>query len=251
MKILYLVSILFLFIACSSTPKGDYSRSHIDRPYALPDDVASVEFGASGYHTQVTEVDDISTSSLDVSSTDYAMPLLRFEQGINENVSWLYPLGVKWGVLRSREHNLGISFATLFLYTQYRIDYWYRLSEKVSLRPYFSSDQMDLLIFNTREDVIGLDILYQYTSNLALSLNLGSGKYEGYSPFFDQVLEDISGEEEDDIKVEGDIIKYGLGLIYSFHERWDLRTSLAQEIIDYSDFSTKRTELDLSLVYFY
>lgn len=242
---------LFTLISCSSTPKGEYSRSHIDRPYALPDDVASFAFGVASIRTETTDVTNDALSDVDDDVEEGSLPLLGWENGISDNASWIYPLGFRWGIYENEKHTVGVSFATFLFATFYSIDYWYRLNDKFSLRPFFKNEQITTFIYNDRRDLYGLELVYQAQKHLALMLKYSQGTYEGYSPFIDAIVEDISGTEQDDTKVEGDVNRMSLGGIYSFAENWDFRFSAYREAIELDDFTNNISALDLRFVYFY
>jgi hypothetical protein len=238
-----------LFVACSSTPKGSYSRSHIDRPYALPDDVASFEFGAV---TRAFETKDVSNeSTVDDDTYGSSTPTLIFEHGISDNVSWIYPLGVKWNIFNNEKHTFGVKLASFIIYNTYSIDYWYRLSKNISLRPYFLNEQLTTFFYNERKDLYGIETLYQLNSNLALNFSYGIGTFEGYSPFLDAIVEDITGSEQEDFVLEGSLVRFKLGSIYSISELWDVRGSLAFETIKLDEFTNDISTFDLSFVYLY
>ena len=67
----------FILIGCSSTPKGEYSRSKIDRPYSLPDDVARSSFGLYAESIEVTKSDSLTEDEDD--DDTYGSYLLSFE----------------------------------------------------------------------------------------------------------------------------------------------------------------------------
>lgn len=249
-KILSFVGSLLL-ISCSSTPKGEYSRSFIDRPYALPDDVASVEFGAVARNSETIDISSNSSVDDENEMTSTTTPTLIFEQGISNSVSWIYPLGLKWGIFNNENHTLGAKLASFLIYTTYSFDYWYRVSNKFSVRPHFTSEQLTTFFVNDRRNMTGLDLIYQANNSLALITSIQGGSYEGYSPFLDAVIEDITGEDEEDIEVNGDLVRYGIGAIYSLSESWDVRGDLMVESIEFDDFTSRTSILDLSFVYFY
>lgn len=247
------IVILFAMLAfgCASNPKGEYSRSHIDRPYALPDDVASATVGLSASSIKLKEENVDAFTEIENSQASYVTPVIAFEQGIGDVASWIYPLGLKWEVWGSEKHTLGLSAATLIFYSTYSFNYWYRISDKVSLRPYFRSEQTNLIIFDYRQDLYGLDVIYQVTDTIAMKFNYGKGTFEGSSDVFDEALSDIEGSEVEDASVKGDVTEYGIGGIFSLSEYIDLRSSLYFEKMELDTFSSEVTSLDFNFVFFY
>lgn len=247
----FILSFVLFFTSCSSTPKGSYSRSHIDRPYAMPDDVASIELGASAYQSSVKDVTGVSSLVADTTQF-YGLPILKFEHGISSNLSWIYPLGLRWGVFDKNEHNLGFSFFSLLLYNEYSLDYWYRFNHKISLRPYFKSEQTNILFYEQRTDIYGANILYQKTENLALSFGVGVGTFFGRSQFFETIIDEILQSQSSlDSSVSGDVLRLSVQIIYSLSDRWDFRSEIFSETIAMPLFNVSTQRLSTSFVYFY
>ena len=63
MKTINRIFLVFFFalmtIACNTAPKGEYSRSKIARPYAMPDDVARSSLGFN--YSRFELEDDLNT----------------------------------------------------------------------------------------------------------------------------------------------------------------------------------------------
>lgn len=251
MKFFFSILLLLLFISCSTTPKSEYSRTKIDRPYALPDSIASVEAGYLVSKTKVSEVSDVDVP--DFVGIDFVqqLPILRFEQGIGSSVNWIYPLGVRWSAYDDQKHMLGLSVASLLFYTTTRLDYWYRISEKFSFRPHYINESLILIIINQAWDLTGGELVYQHNEKLAFTFGVDVGAFTGTSPLIDEILEDITEEDQDDVRLEGDVTRFNLGLQYSLTANWDLNTIATLEKIVFDEFETSETQLDLSFTYFY
>ncbi|MCT4642738.1 MAG: hypothetical protein N4A33_10635 [Bacteriovoracaceae bacterium] len=251
-NILFLISSL-IFISCSSTPKGEYSRSFIERPYALPDDIASAKLGVRVQDLSSSDITStaISTFNEDEEQTVVSMPIIGFEHGISDSVNWIYPLGLRWNIYNNEKHTFGASLASLILYTTYSFDYWYRINDKLSLRPYFLSEQIHAIFFEDRRDFFGLNFVYQASKKVALKLNYAKGEYEGSSKFFDAIIDSITGNNESDISITGDISRIGVSTVYSFSNSFDLNLGLMHSTLKADDFSVKTIRSDLSITYFY
>jgi len=242
-----LFTIIIISCSCSITPKGNYSRSKIDRPYALPDDIASFSVGA--FNSTIT-LDNIVLSSLakDANSVNYSMILLGLEQGISDNASWLYPLGFKYNFINTSKHSLGISFVTLFFINDASITYWYRLNQKWSLRPIVRSRQIDLLFIEQRKDTTGLEVLYQWRDNFAFSMLYQRGRYEAKSSL---VQELISNDDELDSMLYGELSELQLELLYSLSNHWDLIGDISRETISFDEFDLVTTDFALTIKYLF
>lgn len=245
-----LLPLMFLIIfSCSSTPKGEYSQSKIERPYALPDDIASFEVG---YSVRASKAVDFSEDDkVEDENQAASFPLIGFEQGISKSVSWIYPIGLKWNIYNNDKHTFGTTASSLFFYSSLSLDYWYRLTENLSIRPYFKNEKVSLILINEARDVFGAEALYQLTSKLSLSLNYDKGAYRAASPFLDAIMEDISGREKENVRIHGLVSRVGLNAQYSFSENWDFLSTFAIEQIEFDDFTNQASKLNLSFVYFY
>lgn len=245
MKILVLCASVLGLISCSSVPKGEYSRSEIDRPYALPDDVASFSFGSAAtvYHT-----DDEDVESED-QEEGYSSTLLGFEQGISNNVSWIYPLGLKWNIHSKDKHTFGLSFYTLILYTTTSLDYWYRINEKFSLRPYFRTKSFNFFFVEEDLQGPGVDLVFQATEKFAMTFGYSAGTFSGSSDFLDILL--TGSNEESVTKVDGTFSVVSLKLLYSIHERWDLSAYYGIETRETDRADYDQSTLSLAATFYY
>ncbi len=247
MKSFFIVLSSIILVSCSTNPKGEYSRTKIERPYSLPHDVASAEIGVRSVSVETSEIEN----DVEDESETYSSTLMEFEDGINSSVSWVYPIGLRAKFYSDEKHTFGASGVTFFIYTQYQVDYWYRVNQKVSLRPSFTNEQIDFLFYNEKKQLTGLEMLYQVNNHLALSLYGGAGTYESNSDLFDKIIEDITGEEQEDTEVSGDIKRLSLGAVYSFSELWDGKLKYIRDMIEVDEFKVDSNILDLSFVYYY
>ncbi|MEM7645291.1 MAG: hypothetical protein AAF203_00145 [Pseudomonadota bacterium] len=104
---------LFCFLAaCTSSPNLEsYPQRQIDRPFTLPDDVAT---WTSVVGTSVVD-DGRSSSSLNLN------PLI-FEQALNENLTLEYspiPLGLRYQISNTEQNILGASLRTGIGYSSF------------------------------------------------------------------------------------------------------------------------------------
>jgi len=236
------VLVSLIFISCSTTPKGDYSRTKIERPYSLPDDVAQTSFGISTISEKITDADE----SIEEDDYDsYGSFLLYFENGIGEDVSWVFPLGIKYSAYSDEKHTVGLTAFTLFLYNYASLDYWYRVNKEISLRPYYRHTSFDIGFTEDKRNFYGLEFLYQTTSNLALGLDFSSGKYTTSS----DLLEGFFGLSASE--VSGNFTRLGLIGLYSLSEKWDIEWKLytQDQQADNADLETSTAELQFN--YFY
>lgn len=230
---------LLSLISCSSTPKGEYSRSVIDRPYALPDDVATTTFSSTSINSKLKDsADSVSGESEELNQS---LPSITFENGIGTDVSWIYPIGVKWGIYNNEKHTFGFSFATVFLLTTYSLDYWYRISDSLSLRPYYRGYNLDFIIVEEERRFTGADLIFQATSNFAITGGFNTGTYKGKSELFDLIVNGDTTGDDLDVETEGTFTTLSLGLTYSLSDYWDLFASFAREDLKVEDFETETT----------
>ncbi len=247
MKSIFIVLSSIILVSCSTNPKGEYSRTEIDRPYSLPHDVASAEIGVRSVSVETSEA----KNDVDDENDAYSSTLMGFEDGINNSVSWIYPIGLRAKFYSDEKHTFGASGVTFFVYTQYQVDYWYRINKKISLRPSFTNEQIDFIFFNEKKQLTGLELLYQVNGHFALTLYGGTGTYESNSSLFDDIIEDITGEEQEDTEVSGNINRISAGAIYSFSELWDGKIKYIKDMIEVDEFKVDSHILDLSFVYYY
>jgi len=208
----------FILIGCSSTPKGEYSRSKIDRPYSLPDDVARSSFGLYAESIEVTKSDSLTEDEDDDDA--YGSYLLSFETGIGEDASWIFPLGLRYTAYNDEKHTVGLTAYTLIVFNYASLDYWYRINDKVSLRPYYRNTNLNFLIVEDDRKFFGTEILFQTTQNLALGLDLSKGSFTTKSDFLDDLFDTKNNE------TSGDFFRLGLNGLYSLSEKWDIEWSI-------------------------
>lgn len=250
MKSVLMVSLIsILGISCSSVPKGEYSRTKIERPYSLPDDVAKTSIGATTVATEITEADDEVAN--DDETSGGSTPTLLFENGISKNVSWIYPLGLKWGIYSDESHTVGFSFASLFIITTYSFDYWFKLSEKISLRPYTRYSLIDIFFIRDERRYNGAEVLYQLNEKLALNTFYHIGTYSGKSEFIEAVVTGLTGSDDIDTEVTGTIAGGGFGVHYSISDKWDFDSSIQFETLEVDSFTTSSTQLKFDFGYLY
>ncbi len=241
----------FIFMGCSSsTPKGQYSKSKVERPYALPDDVATFAFGQSTVITKSSEL-DIVLDEDDSAEAAFSIPYFRFEQGISKNASWLYPLGFKWAIFENETSMFGVSAASVIFYSTLSVDYWHKISEKISLRPYFRTRNISFFIINEQRQGPGLDILYQATEKFALSIGGGAGTYSANSDFIDAIVNDINDDDESDTRVDGTYTGFNLTALYSITDSWDFNFEVGSSTDKVEDFTLETTNMDIGFTYIY
>lgn len=245
MHILFAVTTVIFLVSCSSTPKGQYSRSEIDRAYALPDDIATTSFGIV---TQTAEAHNFSSDVSDNTDDEsvVSLPSIIFEQGISENINWVYPLGLRYGIYDQGKHTVGLSAMTLFLVSAYELQYRYRLNEEISLRPYHRGYNLDLILVNEEKRSFGAEVLYQPTQNFSLSFGLGKGTYVGETPLLEDIFEDLTGAKELDSKLEGTYSETMIKVQYSISEKWDVSYLVRLEKLELDDF-----DVDIGVGQFY
>jgi hypothetical protein len=250
MQSILLALTLISVIGCSSTPKGEYSKSKIERPYALPDDIATTEFGYN-FETLSSSNVDGETASSDADEQSYSIPYFAFEQGIAENVSWIYPIGIRWGILKNDKHTAGISVASVIFVTTTSLDYWYRISEKFSIRPFFRTLKIDIFILEEDRQGPGLELVYQATEALAISLTADQGTYSGGSDLVDAIFDDISGSDDSDSSVDGTYSGFSVAAQYALNDKWDLNISVGSVKTQTDDFTIGSSNGKLGFKYIY
>jgi hypothetical protein len=213
-----LIILLFTGAACNTLPKGEYSRSFIERPYSLPDDVATVSFGANSTTYKVEEKQGNNTFNSE--DDENALIFANFENGINNNLSWIYPLGLRWTLLNQNDHTIGISAMTFFIFNFLKIDYWYRLSSDISIRPFFQVTRFNYLYFREKKELLGIDLVWQVHQNFSITFKGFGGEYSGSSGILEDILNDIFGSSTS-TEVTGEIKGGGLGFLYSINDRFD------------------------------
>ena len=241
--------LLFVFFmgGCSITPKGNYSNSLIDRPYALPDDIATVTFGGRYEREELKDASDSATGKKE--EDEVVLPRLYFEHGIGKSFSWIYPIGLKWGIYQNDKHLLGVSLLTYLVHDYYSVDYWYRVGESFSIRPYHRGERFQLLLVNRSHRFSGAEFLYQANDKLSLGLYGHMGNYTASSPMFEAIVKGITNSDDPSTKVTSDFKEAGFRLMYSMSESWDINAALGMASYDFDDFETTSIRTNFSLSY--
>ncbi|MBD66924.1 MAG: hypothetical protein CME62_17105 [Halobacteriovoraceae bacterium] len=248
-QIILLILLTVVCVSCSTSPKGEYPSAKIDRPYNLPVDVAKVTVGYG--HTKVSTEDESDNLG---SSEDYSKNSLQagFEDGVWKNVSWLYPIGIRWTAFQNDSHTFGVSGVTLLLASSISLDYWYRMSESFSLRPFYKNQRMDTFIIDSSRDTMGLELIYQVNEKFSVSPIYEVGRYSSDSELFETLFEDIDESDIDaDFYSDGVVRSVTLELLYNINERWDIFLLGTQDKVIYEDYTLVTSNTSLNFNYFY
>ena len=242
------LTLICLFSGCAITPKGDYHKSKIERPYALPDDIAITSYGM--------EYDIDSMNNAEKSATKKQekdrnfLPRLIFEHGIGKNVNWIYPLGIRWGIYQGERHTLGLKahVHTVFFLSEYSFDYWYKLSPSISIRPYYRRKSSHIIFIDKSSNFAGVEILYQTTEKLALSIYGHAGNHKVRSRFIELIVYGFSGKHLSS-EFSGTFKRIGLGNLYSINDKWDIYAKASMANYKLEDYKIKNIAAHLGLNY--
>lgn len=220
---LFLVFI-FLALAACSTPgqkMPEYPQRWIDRPYTLPANL--MKFSAQvGFQRQAVSSKEYSITGK-AEAVNYTIPILDYEAGINDDVTYSALLGLKWRIYSDEKHSVGINAWTLLLWSTLSVDYWYRVSESVSLRPYYRASHLNLFVIETTTSIPGLEVLFQVTDNWGLSTYYQRGRYKTRSEFVELIVNGITKSNDFNTELTGTVSEFGLATVYSLNPHWDLR----------------------------
>ncbi len=248
-KLNLLITLIFfvLFSGCAVAPRGNYYNSKIERPYALPDDIAITSFEIKGYRDSFNDSSKSATGRKE--KEQKLIPKIRFENGISQNVSWIYPLGLRWGLYQGETHTFGLKAFTLLLISDYSFDYWYRLNSSVSIRPYYRGKSLDLFFVKESRNFTGVEFLYQATNNLAISIYGNSGNYKTSSPLIEAILNGATGSDDFSTELSGTFKQIGFNGFYSINEQWDFYTIASAANYKLKDFEIKNITANFGLNY--
>lgn len=219
-KVALAASLAFFLSACEIAPKGELTRTEIDRPYTLPDDVAKISGAVSSQSTRLENPDDSYNHTSE--STTNTTPGILFENSINDDFGWIFPLGFRWRIFHDERNSFGISAFTLILFNALSVDYWFRISDQFSLRPYYRAASMDWIFVQERRNYFGAELLYQATDHWAFSGYGHGGRYSVKSELVDIIVRGFSNNDDFTSEVSGDFWGAGLSTVYSADERWDI-----------------------------
>lgn len=235
----------FDFKLLFSVPKGEYTRTNIDRPYALPDDVATIDMGFRTLSTKYEDQDDL----IEDDEYTYGSYLLIFENGIADNINWIYPLGLRWGIFENEQHTIGVSASYLFFFSNYSVDYWYRVNSQFSLRPYARGSHWNLIIAEEKKDYVGAEVMYQLNKLWSISLFTHKGSFVSSSDLIDEILADVLGSTSKDEDATGDLMAFGLSTMYSLNERWDINFNWENEELSLETEKIQNLSTSFSFTY--
>lgn len=241
--------VLILSCACSIAPRGEYSRSEVNRPYSAPDDIAIFQ---ASYLIQTYTIDNLVVDTITQNSDTYTLNMINLglEHGISDNVSWVYPLGLKYTISENEKHSFGFSFNTLFIITNASLDYWYRLNDSWSIRPFIRTRDIDAYIIIERKKSIGSSFVYQFNDEFSLTPSLEYGSYELGSDLVEDLFSELS---DDDLNAtsKGTFRNIELNLLYSISKWIDLTGSLSNERISLDDYDLviNSAQLGINLIY--
>lgn len=210
-------------------PMGEYPRSHIDRPYTLPENVVKGSFGAQTSNLKLKKASDSVTN---VQETDsYISPSFALDARINDNLTWVYPIGLRWRIYHDETHNIGVAGGTLLLYNYIGFDYWYRLSPRWSLRPSATGRHLNLIFIEESQTSVNLDVVFQATENWSLSLIGSAGDYSTKSELIERIVTGITNDDFS-TEVKGEFYSVGISTLYSLSPEWDVTASLSYKQYD-------------------
>lgn len=236
-------------LSCTIAPKGNYSRTHIDRPYTLNEDVAKVSFGVQSTSVDLVNANDSATGQTE--SDNYSSPLLLFENGVSDNFTWIFPIGLRWRIYNDEKNSLGISGMTGIFWTILSFDYWLRLSERFSLRPYARYLGYDFIFVEEERQFQGLEVLYQLNKYWSFSFYGHKGEYRGQSDLIDIIVNGLAGTDDFTSEVTGEYRGVGLKSLYSLNDRWDVFIDVLRERYYFDDFDLDGTAMDLGFNYYW
>lgn len=241
------LSMLIGATACTIAPKADYTRTHVDRPYTLPSDVAKVTFGAQ--HNSRKAEETISGVTAD-NSKELVTPLWELENGVVDSFTWIFPLGFKLRFYSDNFHSLGVSAYSLYVQNAFSVDYWLRLHENVSLRPFYRGEYTPALYFEEERSYYGGDLLFQLNDYWSWTFTGHYGKYSGHSKFFEVLLKDLIPGFDKESVVSGNYWSAGASTLISLSEYWDL--FMGADIYEYDlGFKTTQFSAHLGLNYYW
>jgi hypothetical protein len=96
--------------------------------------------------------------------------LPTFENAINEDFTWIFPLGFRWRIFSDKDNSFGIQAFSLLFYNSVGVDFWHRISKDFSLRPFVRASSLWLFWIEERRNSGGAELLYQATPELSFSL---------------------------------------------------------------------------------
>ncbi|MBD63710.1 MAG: hypothetical protein CME62_00760 [Halobacteriovoraceae bacterium] len=246
-KLNFYILLTLTAISCASQPKGEYSESKIERPYNLPYDVAKFSFGAEYSIDKVSEpIEELG----DADTLESGYPFITAENGWLDRFSWIFPLGFRWNILKTDTQDFGISAYTSFFITHFSIDYWYEFHWLMSFRPYYRSKQVKAVLFESSRDALGIELVYQFTKKFAFSPRYELGRYSVDSNFIEQVFEE-NFEVRPELYNDGLLSSYGLEVLYSISDAWDVVLLGEQDLVQFSDYDLRTTKLSLTFSFFY
>lgn len=220
-RLSFLFFSLLLLSACSVAPKGEYSRTEIDRPYSLNEDVAKVSFGMQAWNISLDDASDSATGEKE--SDGRAAAFLSFENGITDNFTALYfPFGFRYQIWRNEKHTFGISAATLIMVGALSVDYWYRINSTLSIRPYFRSTYFNFIFVEEYRQFAGAQLLFQADKYLSFGFFGHTGNYKAKSELIDAIVRGISNSDDFTTESSGKFWSAGVSSNYSLGDSWDI-----------------------------
>ncbi len=212
----YLLVLLCLStgLGCASKNKlvEKYPLSEISRPYTLPNNV-----------------DSWSVLAFPFESTFLVNPLY-WEMSFSDTFSLVWaplPLGLKWQILNTENHRLGVSAIYVVLGGLANLNYRYKTAGSWALDLDYNYTSFDVYLLKLDMSTGSIGPLYQFTDRIAGKIYISTFTGRVSSGLVSDIIDTAFGGVRSNSSLDFSGTGGGLDLFYSFNHQWNMKAGVS------------------------